>query len=111
MHAEPGDTSIAPNFQNIVLNIHANFPRKFVKGLDRTASKNKAKLDLLANFLDIGKSTGPLGPGPVKTVEDPWKPLLCRSSCPVKNSCREPLYGDSYVEKIILGPVKVLEDQ
>ena len=52
-----------------------------------------------------------LGPRPVKTVEDPWKPLLCRSSSPVKNSCREPLYGDSYAEKIILGPVKVLEDQ
>ena len=52
-----------------------------------------------------------LGSRPVKTVEDPWKPLSCRSSCPVKNSCREPLYGDSYVEKIMLGPVKVLEDQ
>ena len=52
-----------------------------------------------------------LSPRPVKTAEDPWKPLLCQSCCPVKNSCREPLYGDSYVEKNILGPVKVLEDQ
>ena len=47
---------------------------------------------------DIGKSTGPR---PVKTVEDRWKPLLCRSSCPVKKSCREPLYGDFSVEKMI----------
>ena len=27
-----------------------------------------------------------LGPRPVKTVEDRWKPLLCRSSCQVKKN-------------------------
>ena len=51
-----------------------------------------------------------LGPWPVKTVEDQWNPLLCRSSCPIKKSCRKPLYGDSNVEKK-WGPVKVLEDK
>ena len=57
-----------------------------------------------------------LGPWPVKTVEDPWKPLLCRSSCPVKNSSREPLYvdwgllcGKNYIRscKSFGGPVKL----
>ena len=63
----------------------------------------------LIDFADIRKSTGPR---PVKTVEDQWKPLLCWSSCPVKKSCREPLYGDSNVEKTrscksFGGPVKL----
>ena len=54
-----------------------------------------------------------LGLRPLKTVEDWWKPLLCQSSCPVKNSCREPLYGDSIMSKKIRsckrlgGPVKL----
>ena len=48
---------------------------------------------------DIGKSTGPQS----STSEN--------SGGPMKNSCTEPFYGGSYVEKIILGPVKVLEDQ
>ena len=41
----------------------------------------------------------------------PMKPLIVPFFLSSKNSCKEPLYGDSYVEKIILGPVKVLEDQ
>ena len=43
-----------------------------------------------------------LGPRPVKTVEDQWKP-----SCPLKYSYREPLDQDSNVEKKKkIGPVK-----
>ena len=59
---------------------------------------------------DIGKSTGPRSStgensgGPMKTL---IVPVLLSGK---KKSCREPLYGNSYVEKK-LGPVKVLEDQ
>ena len=48
-----------------------------------------------------------LGPRPVKTVEDRWKPLSCRSSCPV---IKIPTGSPSNVEKNLV-PVKVLEDQ
>ena len=54
-------------------------------------------LPLKARCPDIRKSTGPR---PVKTVEDWWKSLLYQSSCPVKNSCWEPSYGESNVKKI-----------
>ena len=59
---------------------------------------------------DIGKSTGPRSltnensGGPMKTL---IVPVLLSG----KKFLQEPLYGDSYVEKIILGPVKVLGDQ
>ena len=73
------------------------------------------KIDIMNKWFSLGSQTSgnpPVpGPQPVKTVEDRWKPLLYLSSCLVKNSSREPLYGDSNVEKIILGPVKILEDQ
>ena len=46
--------------------------------------------------------------------EDRWKPLLCQSSCPVKNSCREPspmgiLMLKNYIRscKSFGGPVKL----
>ena len=41
-----------------------------------------------------------LGPWPMKTVEDLWKPLLCRSSCPVKNSSRSPSMGTLMLKKL-----------
>ena len=41
-----------------------------------------------------------LDAGLLKTVEDQWKLLLGQSDCLVKNSCREPFYGESKVNKI-----------
>ena len=42
-----------------------------------------------------------LGPRPVKTVEDQWKPLLCRSSCPVKkNPVGSPSMGTVMLKKM-----------
>ena len=41
-----------------------------------------------------------LGPRPVKTVEDRWKPLLWRSCCQVKkHPCSEPLHRGSNAKK------------
>ena len=55
-----------------------------------------------------------LGPRPVKTAEDCWKPLLCRSSCPVKkNLLGAPLWGLLFWKKMrscksVGGPVKLV---
>ena len=62
----------------------------------------------MASCADIGKSTGPRSStgensgGPMKTL------IVSVLLYGKKNLCREPLYGDSNVEKK-LGPVKVLE--
>ena len=50
------------------------------------------------------------GNSPVLSVldwwKDRWKPLLCRSSCLVKNSCREPPIppGKTWIFYVVTGP-------
>ena len=76
-------------------------------------SNEHEDIDQYDPYAILGETSGNppvLGPRPVKTVEDQWKPLLCWSSCPVRKCCGESLYGDCNDEKK-LGPVKVLEDQ